>query len=124
MTCPLAVRRIGRVEAGGGVAEAERLMATDLDLEARFVEAADRYRRKRDALIPDGYEGPRPSGGVGGGTGGVKCLHAHYADWAAGNDNPVGAWVAPRVEPLDCTVPCVSEVEGIVGRNPEWVEPR
>ena len=38
---------------------------------------------------------------------GVKCLHAHYADHRAGNDNPVGEWTAPRVEPLDCQLPCV-----------------
>jgi len=50
---------------------------------------------------------------------GVKCLHAHYADHAAGNENPVGAVTAPFVEPLDCTVPCVVDGE----RNPAWREP-
>jgi len=60
---------------------------------------------------------------VGGSQGGVKCLHAHYADHAAGNENPIGAWVAPEVEPLNCTVPCVVEVDGDVVRNPEWIEP-
>ncbi len=50
----------------------------------------------------------------------MKCLHAHYADHAAGNENPVGAAVAPWIEPLDCTVPCVAE--GVA--NPDWVEPK
>ena len=33
--------------------------------------------------------------GVGGTTspGGIKCLHAHYADWLMEQQNPVGAWV-------------------------------
>ena len=37
---------------------------------------------------------PRPHGGVGGTRTGVKCLHAHYAWFLAGGDDPVGAWVA------------------------------
>ena len=35
--------------------------------------------------------GPRPTGGVGGTRRGVKCLHAHYAWYLAGGDDPVGA---------------------------------
>jgi hypothetical protein len=27
----------------------------------------------------------------------VKCLHAHYASWLVGNDDPVGRWVAERL---------------------------
>jgi exopolyphosphatase/guanosine-5'-triphosphate,3'-diphosphate pyrophosphatase len=30
----------------------------------------------------------------------VKCLHAHYANHLAGGADPVGAWVAERVEPI------------------------
>ena len=30
----------------------------------------------------------------------MKCLHAHYANHLAGGDDPVGAWVAERVEPI------------------------
>ena len=86
-------------------------------------QAMARYGDDRDALIADDHQGPRPSGGVGGSQAGVKCLHAHYADHAAGNDNPIGTWVASRVEPLNCTVMCAADVEGVVVRNPEWVEP-
>jgi exopolyphosphatase / guanosine-5'-triphosphate,3'-diphosphate pyrophosphatase len=39
-------------------------------------------------------------GGVAGSRGGVKCLHAHYANHLAGGADPVGAWVAERVEPV------------------------
>ena len=28
---------------------------------------------------------------------GVKCLHAHYAYFLAGGDDPVGRWVAGRL---------------------------
>ncbi|MGB9111788.1 MAG: DUF501 domain-containing protein, partial [Acidimicrobiales bacterium] len=50
--------------------------------------------QERDAEIPIGHTGPRPSGGVGGTGQGVKCLHAHLAWYLAGGGDPVGRWVA------------------------------
>jgi hypothetical protein len=85
--------RVGRLEASGGVREAER----DVD-GAALAECHRRYAAERDALIPPALAGPRPSGGVGGTREGVKCLHAHLAWWLAGGDDPVGAWVAQRLE--------------------------
>lgn len=84
---------IGRLEADGGVKRAE----AETDPEA-LAAAHRRYAEERDAQIPDGHEGPRPSGGVGGTRQGVKCLHAHYAYLLAGGDDPVGRWVAERIE--------------------------
>ena len=46
------------------------------------------YAAERDSAIPPGHDGPRPSGGVGGTRQGVKCLHAHYAAFLAGFDDP------------------------------------
>ena len=57
-----------------------------------------RYAAERDAELPGDHAGPRPSGGVGGTRTGVKCLHAHYAFHLAGGDDPVGRWVAGRLE--------------------------
>jgi hypothetical protein len=54
----------------------------------------DAYAAERDAAVPAGHIGPRPSGGVGGTRVGVKCLHAHYANLLAGADDPVGRWTA------------------------------
>ena len=48
--------------------------------------------------MPSDHTGPRPSGGVGGTRAGVKCLHAHYAFHLAGGDDPVGRWVAGRLD--------------------------
>jgi hypothetical protein len=59
-----------------------------------LAEAHRRYAAERDAAIPADHTGPRPFGGVGGTRQGVKCLHAHYAWFLAGGDDPVGAWVA------------------------------
>ena len=135
LTCPLAMTRISRIESDGGVRDADALIASDPDVAARFAHAMERYESVRDQLIPDTWQGPRPSGGVAGSSGGVKCLHAQYADTAAGNANPIGEDVASRIEPLGCLMPCViASAEGeateqtatvgtVVVRNPDWVEP-
>jgi hypothetical protein len=123
LSCPLAVTRVARLEAAGGVAAADRRIASDPKLASEYEAAMERYRRERDAQLPTGHAGPVPRGGVGGSSGGVKCLHAHYADTASGNENPVGASVASQIEPLDCTLPCVAEIDGRVERNREWSEP-
>lgn len=83
---------VSRIEAAGGVRAAEA------DVPAEDLAAAHRrYAEERDALIPPDHQGPRPSGGVGGTRVGVKCLHAHYAWFLAGGDDPVGRWVAARI---------------------------
>jgi hypothetical protein len=85
--------RVSRLEAQGGVRAAQ----ADVDPDAlRVAHAA--YAAERDACIPSGHTGPRPSGGVGGTRTGVKCLHAHYANLLAGADDPVGRWTAVRLE--------------------------
>ncbi len=124
LSCPLAVRRIGRLEGAGGVRAAEARLAGDGDASRRYAAAMQRYAEERDDLVPEGHEGPRPSGGVGGTRTGVKCLHAQYADHAAGHDNPVGEWTASDIEPLDCSVACVADGGEGVSRNPSWFEPR
>lgn len=89
-------RRIGTLEAAGGVRDSEAAV-DPAGLEA----CHRRYAAERDAALPAGWTGPRPFGGVGGTRRGVKCLHAHYAHHLAGGDDPVGRWVAERVAPAD-----------------------
>ena len=124
LTCPLATVRISRREAAGGVKDADAQIASDPEMARRWARAMDRYARERSALLPDAWRGPEPRGGIAGSQGGVKCLHAQYADTTAGNDNPVGEQVAREVEPLDCTVPCVIEADDGWIANPSWSEPR
>lgn len=85
-------RRIGTLEAMGGVRAAE----AEIDPQ-ELQEAHERYAAERDRRIPSDWDGPRPSGGVGGTRQGVKCLHAHYAWFLAGGDDPVGRWVDRRL---------------------------
>lgn len=123
LTCPLAGRRIGRIEAAGGVKKAEARIESDPGFAAAYADAMSRYEAERNDLVAPGAPQHKPSGGVGGSRHGVKCLHAHYADHAAGNANPIGAETAAAIEPLDCTVACVAEADGTVIVNPDWIEP-
>ncbi|MGI9584508.1 MAG: DUF501 domain-containing protein [Acidimicrobiia bacterium] len=123
LTCPLAMLRISRIESAGGVRDADRLLVEDAQLASDFDETSARYSADRETLMPQGWAGPRPSGGVGGSRGGVKCLHAQFADTAAGNNNPIGGRVADDINPLNCSTPCVTNIDGGVARNPEWTEP-
>ena len=85
-------RRVSQLESHGGVRDAEAAV-DPIALRA----AHERYERERSAQIPSTYLGPSPSGGVGGTRTGVKCLHAHYAYFLAGGDDPVGRWVHEQV---------------------------
>jgi hypothetical protein len=79
---------VDRLESAGGVRAAEAAVDP-----VELLAAHARYAAERDATLPPGGTGPRPSGGVGGTRRGVKCLHAHYAWFLAGGDDPVGLWV-------------------------------
>jgi len=85
-------RTVSTLEATGGVRAAEAALDP-----AEVAAAHQRYAAERDAALPRGHTGPRPSCGVAGTRTGVKCLHAHYAWHLAGGDDPVGRWVAERL---------------------------
>ena len=84
---------VGHLEAAGGVRRAEAEIDADL-----IAEAHARYGAERDAMLPAEWTGPRPSGGVGGTRQGVKCLHAHYAWFLAGGDDPIGRWTQQELD--------------------------
>jgi hypothetical protein len=86
---------VSRLESTGGVRQAEAEVPGAL-----VADAHRRYAAERDALIPPGHDGPRPSGGVAGTRTGVKCLHAHYAWHLAGGDDAIGRWVADQLSAL------------------------
>ena len=83
---------VDRLEADGGVRAAEAAVDP-----AALAGAHRRYAAERDAALPPDWTGRRPRGGVGGTRRGVKCLHAHYAWYLAGGDDPVGRWVAEHL---------------------------
>jgi uncharacterized protein len=85
-------RAVSTLEAAGGVRAAEAAVDP-----TEVAAAHARYAAERDAALPVGHAGPRPSGGVAGTRKGVKCLHAHYAWHLAGGDDPIGRWVEEQL---------------------------
>lgn len=90
------VLAVSRLESSGAIRRAE----AEIDAEL-VADAHRRYAAERDAVLPRDYSGPRPHGGVGGTRVGIKCLHAHYAWFLAGGDDPVGAWVAGELRGVE-----------------------
>ena len=93
-------KAVDRLEAAGGVRDAE----AEVD-PSELAAAHARYAAERQQLLPADWDGPVPSGGVGGTRRGVKCLHSHYAWFLAGGDDPVGRWVEQRLRPVRVRTP-------------------
>ncbi|MCZ7535238.1 MAG: DUF501 domain-containing protein [Acidimicrobiia bacterium] len=93
---PGIVVAVSRIEAAGGVRAAESAVDPE-----RLRRAHQEYASERDAALPPDHAGPTPHGGVGGTARGVKCLHAHYAYFLAGGDDPVGLWVQGRLDEVE-----------------------
>ncbi len=89
---PELVERVSQLEGIGGVHRFEEVV----DQEA--LEVAHRlYAQRRDALISRS-DVVAPTGGVAGTRRGVKCLHAHLANYLVGAADPVGREVARELD--------------------------
>lgn len=123
LTCPLARRRVSRLEQRGRVRELSERLAREPALARAHAAADATYAGLRAERLPPGVDpalAARVRGGVGGNTGdGVKCLHAQDAWRRAGGPSPVGELFAAEVDPLDCVAPCVAGGAW----NPAWSEP-
>ena len=83
---------VSRLEGSGGVHRFEELV----DAEALRTTHEEYAERRRRATVRT--DGAQASGGVGGTRVGVKCLHAHLANYLVGASDPVGELVAYEVE--------------------------
>jgi hypothetical protein len=94
---------VSRLESDGGVHRFEELVN-----EAKLRRAHDEYaQRRRAATVRQDLVAAK--GGVGGTRVGVKCLHAHLANYLVGAFDPVGALVAEAVEVPELNVVNVRE---------------
>ena len=84
---------VSRLESAGFIDLAE----SEVDAEELQL-THERYAAERDSAIPQDHTGPRPHGGVAGTRVGVKCLHAHYANWLVDKTDVVGQWVDRRLQ--------------------------
>ncbi len=107
LTCPYLHREIALLEGDGLIAQFERRIGEDRGFAAAVRKNHMDYAARRLALIPievrermgieypDRYQVLAESG-VGGTRNpeGVKCLHAHMADYLVHGENVIGAAVA------------------------------
>lgn len=130
LTCPLASRRVARIESSGRVAAYAQRAESDPGFADRLKAAHSQYEAERAELLgvteaseldEDGRARPVATGGVAGvmRPESVKCLHAHLAHTLGGGENPIGSELVPEVFPLNCTSRCVRDGE----LNPAWREP-
>jgi exopolyphosphatase / guanosine-5'-triphosphate,3'-diphosphate pyrophosphatase len=96
LTCPEAGKAVARLEADGWIKRLQHRAGEDPAFGSALEAAHRDYGAERARWVSEA-EG---WGGVGGARAGVKCLHAHYANHLAGGSDPVGSWVAERVEPV------------------------
>jgi hypothetical protein len=89
---------VSRLEGRGGVHRFEELVDEEALRKTHEEYAA---RRRRATVRTDGAQA---SGGVGGTRVGVKCLHAHLANFLVGASDPVGELVAHEVDLPELTL--------------------
>lgn len=89
---------VSRLEASGGVHRFEQLVDAE-----HLARTHDEYARRRGEAVVRA-DLVAAGGGVGGTRVGVKCLHAHLANYLVGANDPVGALVASHVEVPEVTV--------------------
>ncbi|MGH3443662.1 MAG: DUF501 domain-containing protein [Nitriliruptorales bacterium] len=105
LTCPLARKHVGRLEAEGEMAALSDRLQAETDFAEDYAGSHERYVAFRDSL-----EAPLPGDpGAGGMPDYVKCLHVQLAHTLATGDNPVGRWTCERIAPMPCPGPCVEE---------------
>lgn len=92
---PQLVTDVSMLESIGGVKKVQEEIAIE-----RIQEIHERHSATRDELIDSNYEGPKPTGGVGGTRKGVKCLHAHVANYLATGNDEIGKWALNEVEKM------------------------
>ncbi|HVB52330.1 MAG TPA: DUF501 domain-containing protein [Acidimicrobiales bacterium] len=100
---PVLHEAVSRLESNGGVHRYEDLV----DAEQLQATHDDYARRRRAATVRTDLVAA--SGGVGGTRVGVKCLHAHLANFLVGAIDPVGELVASE---LDVSALRVVDVRG------------
>ena len=97
LTCTDTVKAVSRLESAGWIKRLTDEAVVDPDLRIRLRRAHEAYAHERGSYA----KGAEAWGGVGGATAGMKCLHAHYAFFLSGGPDPIGLWVARRLEELN-----------------------
>ncbi len=100
LTCPALKKDISRIESAGGLKSFQKKLKEDHAARSELLNREKRIRKSRKTL-----EGLAPDVGITGNREPLrlKCLHAHTADFLAGEQNPIGRLVMEDIAwPEDC----------------------
>ncbi len=104
LTCPVLLKRVSHLEAGGVMASLNEMLASAPELRERLAQSIEALRARRDSHAVIEESGAPP----GGGPDKVKCLHAHVAQELASPGDPAGAFALAATGWPDCREACVT----------------
>jgi len=125
LSCPYLVKQVSRLEDKGIISELSKRLQDEQKFKREMKNAHRNYRQQRLQYLSD--EDSKnianishdiikvlKESGVGGirDKKGIKCLHAHLADYLVNGQNPVGKLVWDKLDwPQECDICCLK------GRN-------
>ena len=117
LTCPMYNKKIGSLESQGLITELDNEILNNSKLRTAWSERQISYRQERESSHDQSNE-HLPTGGVGGATESIKCLHSHTADEISTGKNPIGKIILESIGLFNCEGPCIDENN--FQKNPEW----
>ena len=87
------------------------------DLKEKWQSRQKSYQAEREELANDNSE-PQATGGVGGATESIKCLHSHTADELSTGKNVIGKIVVESIGSFNCEEACIDTKT--FRKNKEW----
>ena len=106
LTCPMYNKKIGSLESHGLIKELDKEIDNNPDLKKQWESRQISYEQERDNLETI-ESGPKASGGVGGATESIKCLHSHTADELSTGENVIGKIVIESIGGFNCEQACI-----------------
>ncbi len=87
------------------------------DLKEKWQSRQKSYQAEREELANDNF-GPQATGGVGGATESIKCLHSHTADELSTGKNAIGKIVVESIGSFNCEEACINPKT--FEKNKDW----
>lgn len=117
LTCPYLKKAVSQLESGGMISEVETKIAEDPDFAAAVEQGHAEHAKLRQVLFPANVQESLAKNypkefqvlketGVGGirARDGVKCLHAHFADYLVRGKNVIGELVLNKLsQEVECS---------------------
>ena len=109
LTCPMYNKKVGSLESQGLIKELDNQLNENEDLKKLWSDRQRSYEEERNKAKKKNEEEIIPTGGVGGASESIKCLHAHLADELATSKNYIGKIVLESIGGFNCEEPCINK---------------